>query len=191
MPYGEYGSGSDYWNARYTEKPETHEWLISNPKFNDSQYLELRSIVEEVSGGSQACKILHVGCGNSALPERLYDDGYHNILNIDTSDVVISQMQQRNEARPEMTWAVIDALDTAYDEASFDIVIDKSLLDTFACIKGGATETVASYLKEMIRVLRPGGALVCVSLAERGKFLGKSELEYELRGPRNTHIVRK
>ena len=30
-----------------------------------------------------------VGCGNSRLSERMYNDDYKNILNIDISDVVI------------------------------------------------------------------------------------------------------
>lgn len=34
-------------------------------------------------------RILNLGCGNSILPEEMYDKGYKNIYNIDISHVVI------------------------------------------------------------------------------------------------------
>ena len=37
-------------------------------------------------------KILIVGCGNALMSEDMYDDGYHNLYNIDISDIVIKQM---------------------------------------------------------------------------------------------------
>lgn len=33
-----------------------------------------------------------LGCGNSELSQKMYDDGFENIVNIDISDVVIEQM---------------------------------------------------------------------------------------------------
>jgi len=39
-------------------------------------------------------KILHIGCGNSQLQDRLYEKGYHKIINIDISSVVIEQMNK-------------------------------------------------------------------------------------------------
>ena len=49
-------------------------------------------------------KVLNVGCGNSVLPEEMYDtDGYRDIYNMDISQLCIDQMKQRNqEQRPEL-----------------------------------------------------------------------------------------
>ena len=37
------------------------------------------------------------------MSEKMYDDGYCNIENIDISQVVIDQMTERNISRPKMT----------------------------------------------------------------------------------------
>lgn len=67
-----------------------------------------------------SCKILMVGCGNAGihrqpdsnminsrllveLSEKMYDDGFCNIENVDISTVVINQMKERNLGRPNMT----------------------------------------------------------------------------------------
>ena len=48
-------------------------------------------------------RLLVVGCGNSVISENLYDVGYHGIVNIDISDVVIRQMVDKNQSkRPDM-----------------------------------------------------------------------------------------
>lgn len=48
-------------------------------------------------------KLLVVGCGNSVISENLYDVGYHSIVNIDISDIVIRQMIDKNQSkRPDM-----------------------------------------------------------------------------------------
>lgn len=50
-----------------------------------------------------------VGCGNSTLSEDMYDVGYHNISNIDISDVVIHQMSEKNaKQREQMTYEKMD-----------------------------------------------------------------------------------
>jgi len=33
-----------------------------------------------------------IGCGNSTLSARLYEEGYHNLVNVDYSAVVIDKM---------------------------------------------------------------------------------------------------
>ena len=56
-----------------------------------------------------ADQILMVGCGNSRLSEDMYDVGYHNITNVDISDVVIRQMMERNaKKREEMIFEKMD-----------------------------------------------------------------------------------
>ena len=47
-------------------------------------------------------EILIPGCGNSALAVELYDRGYVNITNIDSSQVLISQLCDMYADREEM-----------------------------------------------------------------------------------------
>ena len=56
--------------------------------------------------------ILILGCGNADFSADLYDDGYQDITNVDISDVVIKQMQEKNkDERPKMKWVVMDITD--------------------------------------------------------------------------------
>ena len=50
-------------------------------------------------------KILNLGCGNSILPEEMYDiDRYTSITNVDISAVCINMMAERNqELRPSLS----------------------------------------------------------------------------------------
>lgn len=151
-----YGT-AEYWNQRYAEEPDPFDWL--------GEYSDVRDHIEGITKGSRSSRILHVGCGNSELTEQMYDNGYHNIVNIDYSEVVISQMQQRNRNRSKMIWSVMDATSMTYSNDSFDLVIDKGVLDAFSCMTA-ARLTIATYLKEVFRVLRPGGGFVCISFGE-------------------------
>ena len=94
-------------------------------------------------------KILNVGCGNSILPEQMYDLGYRDIHNVDISAPCIETIKNRNiEVRPELTWKVMSCLDMSeYESNQFDIVIDKSTIDCLVCAKR-AYKKVACMLKE-------------------------------------------
>lgn len=71
-----------------------------------------------------------LGCGNSALAFDLYNDGFKNIINIDYSPVVISNMKRRYKVLEGVQWVVMDALDmTEFPPASFDVVLEKGTLD--------------------------------------------------------------
>ena len=60
-------------------------------------------------------KVLVIGCGNSMLSSDLYDVGYHGITNIDVSDAVIKQMNERNnEKRPEMKFLKMDMMQVCW-----------------------------------------------------------------------------
>ncbi len=78
-------------------------------------------------------KILMLGCGNAEFSERMYDDGYLNISNIDISTVVIEQMKLRSKERKKMIYEVMDVRSLRYPDASFDLAIDKSTIDAILC----------------------------------------------------------
>jgi EEF1A lysine methyltransferase 4 len=61
---------------------------------------------------------------------KMYEDGFHNITNVDYSDVVINKMRNRWKHLPEMEWMVADALDmTSLPCSSFDVVLEKGTID--------------------------------------------------------------
>lgn len=94
--------------------------------------------------------VLMIGCGNSTLSERMYDVGIKNIVNIDLSAVVISQMQAKNRARKEMQWLKMDMLAmTEFEEAKFDACVDKGTLD--ALMSGDQLDKVSSQFYFLAR----------------------------------------
>jgi len=149
--------GPRYWDARYQKDSKPFEWLEG--------HAELYNMIEQATKGLRSCKILHVGCGNSTLTESMYDDGYHDIVNIDNSGVVIEQMLKRNAHRAEMAWIEMDITQMNFTDKRFDLVIDKGVLDNLFCMEE-SSRTIHLYFEEVIRVLRPGGIFLCVSYGE-------------------------
>jgi len=106
-----------YWDDRYkSQNKSTFDWL--------ENYESLRPLMNNLVDKEH--RILNLGCGNAEITEFMYDDGFHNIVNMDISDVVITQMKERNKHRPNMKWEVGDAMSMTYEDEHFDIVIDKS-----------------------------------------------------------------
>eukprot|EP00747_Dinoflagellata_sp_TGD_P200877 gnl/TRDRNA2_/TRDRNA2_74320_c0_seq1.p1 gnl/TRDRNA2_/TRDRNA2_74320_c0~~gnl/TRDRNA2_/TRDRNA2_74320_c0_seq1.p1 ORF type:complete len:288 (+),score=36.57 gnl/TRDRNA2_/TRDRNA2_74320_c0_seq1:119-865(+) len=153
-----YGGGKEYWNFRYTNEPDPFEWLRG--------FKDLQPIIDDLTGGDKETSVLNVGCGNSLLPEDMYDHGYHNIVNLDASAVVIEQMRARNtDRRADMQWLVGDALENRLANNSFGLVVDKSVLDTFAC-KTDSRTAIKAFINENMRVLKDDGAYLCISFGK-------------------------
>ena len=69
-----------YWDKRYKENEGSmFDWL--------EDYNSLKTLLKELINTD--AKILILGCGNASFSEDMYDDGFHNIFNIDISEVVI------------------------------------------------------------------------------------------------------
>lgn len=113
---------------------------------------------------SKSDNIFMPGCGNAPLSPDMYDAGYTNQLNCDTSDIVIQQMDEfHNMKRPGMKFAVMDATDTGLESGSFDAVVDKSLIDTLLCCDDSIALTT-QMVDEFHRLLKPGGVYITMSL---------------------------
>ena len=95
----------------------------------------------------------------------MYDDGYHNIYNIDISNTVINIMSERSKNRPGMIYEVMDVCDIKYDNNVFDLIIDKSTMDTLLCGYYYFIN-IAKMLKEIQRVLKVGGFYMIISYEE-------------------------
>ena len=136
-----------YWDKRYAKNAGTmFDWL--------EDYESLKPLLKQFLP-DKALRIIILGCGNAPLSEDMYDDGYHNILNVDISSVVIKQMIERNSAlRPKMTYEVMDVTDmSSLGSNTFDVAIDKSTIDALLC-GDNAHLMVAKMTKEIQRILK-------------------------------------
>jgi SAM-dependent methyltransferase len=124
--FNEVFSKQKYWEERFEEE-DTYDWLV--------KYSNIRNILAPVMKCTD--RILVVGCGNSTFSADLYDDGFHNVTNIDYSNVVIEKMRAiHSEIRPEMQWLYMDMTAMTFDAESFDVVIDKAAMDALMVDEG-------------------------------------------------------
>ncbi|NWS75712.1 MET13 protein, partial [Crotophaga sulcirostris] len=124
-------------------------------------------------------KVLVVGCGNSELSEQMYDVGMcEDIVNIDISDAVIREMQERSRGRrPNMSYLLMDVLQMDFSDGHFQVVLDKGTLDAILTDEEEATlGKVDRMFAEVSRVLQIGGRYLCVSLAQ--EHVLKKAVEY-------------
>jgi ubiquinone/menaquinone biosynthesis C-methylase UbiE len=150
-----------FWNERYVKDPEPNEWY--------QRWYQIKDSLTEDGHLKPAHHVLHAGCGNSRVCEDMYRDGFARQLNVDFSHVVIKQMLEKYSgprALEGVDWQEMDCCDMiAFSDSKFNVVMDKGTLDTIACGDGYAART-DKYLREVLRVLKPGGVFVCVSHGE-------------------------
>ncbi|WWC67866.1 uncharacterized protein I206_101783 [Kwoniella pini CBS 10737] len=161
----------EYWEQRYANEADgtTFDWFLS-PTYLLPLFEELTSSnLDKGKGKGKETRILTLGCGNSALGEVLYDNGWENIVNIDYSKIVIDQMKERHISRPKMEWLEMDILDLNFQDEDFDLVVDKGTMDAMLTTKGDPwnpdekdVRTCTQEVTEAIRVLRkrPGSKFV-------------------------------
>lgn len=156
MAKPDYGNPS-YWDERYAADERSYEWYQDYASLEEyiAPHLKIKGDFE----------ILVAGCGNSRLGAALYDQGYVNITNIDSSQVLISQMCDTYTDREEMEYTVMDARKMdAIPEECFDLIIDKGLFDTVLTSNQNLSD-IQQLLKEMDRVLKSDGVYIIVSHA--------------------------
>ncbi|KAI0035330.1 S-adenosyl-L-methionine-dependent methyltransferase [Vararia minispora EC-137] len=186
----EYGT-REYWDKRYEQEPEdaTFDWF---KKYADVAHLIHDAIPEK------SAKILMLGCGNSTLSEDMYDNGYKNIVNIDYSPVVISQMSSRHRGRrPEMECKFMDIRDLQFEDGSFDVAVDKGTMDAMMTANGDVwasnkndppqrvVEDCTKEVNEVVRVLRKGsGTFLYLTFGQphfRRRYLAREGASLEIK----------
>ena len=71
-------------------------------------------------------------------------------------------MRIRNKNRPGMKYEVMDVIDLKYPDNAFDVLIDKSIIDTLLCGDNAFINTMM-MLKEGQRVIKEHGQYIAIS----------------------------
>ncbi|OII73178.1 SAM dependent methyltransferase [Cryptosporidium ubiquitum] len=171
-------TSSEYWSNFFRsyggENNRAFEWYGDFEVLRDLLVESLRT-----SGRSELYKrILHVGCGNSTLPAKLYDEGFKDITNIDFSSQVIDLMREKNKSKKGLEWICMDIekdfgkyVDKEENLGNFDVIIDKGFLDAYlsdnTSKNSSSSKTKASdYLASSMRLLVPNGRYILVTLGQ-------------------------
>ncbi|CAH0557061.1 unnamed protein product [Brassicogethes aeneus] len=149
----------EYWDSFFQKRGnKAFEWY--------GEYPELAEHLHKYT--KKQDEILIAGCGNSTLGRDLYDIGYEKITNIDISQIAIRQMLSQTEKdRPNLKYLHMDALNTTFENETFNVILDKGTLD--ALMPNDDEETVNNvrkYFAEIERILKVGGRYVCISLLQ-------------------------
>ena len=96
-------------------------------------------------------KILDYGCGYGRVCQKLTNEGYNNIIGIDSSTEMI---QRGRELYPELSLKVLPNIGLPYPDNYFDAVL---LIAVLTCIPTNAGQQ--SLLTGLKRILRPKGMI--------------------------------
>ncbi|KAG8974922.1 hypothetical protein FRC05_006599 [Tulasnella sp. 425] len=154
-----------YWEKRYASDEGSFDWFKS--------YADIKDLIHELIP-QQSSRVLVLGCGNSTLSDdKMWQDGYRNIVNVDYSGLVIEKMKGKYEGRDGMEWLEMDVRELAFDDDSFDVAIDKGTMDAMMAVKGDVwnpppqvVDDCTKEIDEAIRVLRPGGVFIYLTFGQ-------------------------
>src|SRR5262245_56845408 len=107
-------------------------------------------------GGRGADRVLDVATGTGALALALSAAGARFVVGLDFAAPMVQAAAEKAIGRPDVALTVGDALRLPFADWAFD-----------ACTVAFGLRIMADYeaaLREMSRVLRPGGRLVCLEL---------------------------
>ncbi|XP_078159106.1 uncharacterized protein LOC144554666 isoform X2 [Carex rostrata] len=151
-----------YWDDRYRKEQATFDWY--------QRYEAVAPLLRLLLRPSH--RILLVGCGNSPFGEEMVNDDYEQVVNIDISSVVIRAMQSKYSHLPHLQYMKMDVRDmSAFEDNSFDAVIDKGTLDSIMC--GNDSQVNATkMLKEVHRVLKERGIYIMITYGDPSYRLG-------------------
>merc|ERR1712032_1169896 len=100
------------------------------------------------------------------MSEKIYRAGFENIVNVDVSKRLLDNLRSRlGSSMPHMSWEFANASSLSFDDAAFDVTLDKG---TFDALEANMV-LLQLAMKEAHRTLRPGGVLLSVTFNDVAK----------------------
>jgi len=147
---------------------------------------ETAGMVDQVDWAMQALHrplggmVLELGCGDGCLTEVLAGRPGVKLTGIDIVAEAIELASERLSKSGHQAWLyAMDVTSLTFPNGSFDLVIDSHCLH---CI---VPPDRAAFLREAYRVLKPGGALVVITMCGDPAYMEAGEFDPETR----CHVV--
>jgi ubiquinone/menaquinone biosynthesis C-methylase UbiE len=150
----------EYWDDRYSKLADDAEEFDWHQSFDN-----LKKILAN-NGVTPGKKVLILGCGNCKLMLDMFQNGYKTMDCVDWSDTVIQKMKSKHAALKGMNFTTMDVTSLDFGDSSYDVVIDKAVMDSILCGEG-STDKVIAMMMEVQRVLKPGGVFMSVTHGEK------------------------
>ncbi|HEX2576886.1 MAG TPA: class I SAM-dependent methyltransferase [Aquihabitans sp.] len=136
-------------NDRHGNQWDPEEFFATGREAVDEAVSDLLGVGIALPPGGRA---LDFGCGFGRLTLALAEH-VHEVVGIDIAPSMIAGAEQHNSVGERVRYLLNDRDDLAtFDDASFDLVLSIIVLQHVE------NRYKAAYLREFVRVLRPGGA---------------------------------
>lgn len=151
----------EYWNEFYKQQ-DSFSWY--------SDWDDLEPFVQELIP-SKELRILIPGVGNDEAIVGMYDAGYRNLVLFDYAPegVQCARRLLGPERSSTVELLVADARDMPFESESFDAILEKGTLDA-VYLSGGKDKALSTNhldmaVRELARVLKPGGIMMSITAA--------------------------
>ncbi|MCU1499179.1 MAG: hypothetical protein JWM47_3132 [Acidimicrobiales bacterium] len=135
-------------NERHGNQWDPDEFFATGRTAVDAAIVDLAGLGVEVPADGRA---LDFGCGFGRLTLALAEH-IAEVVGIDIAPSMIAGANEHNSVGPRVTYLLNEGDDlSAFDDASFDLVLSIIVLQHIE------NRYKAAYLREFLRVLRPGG----------------------------------
>ena len=149
-----------HWNTVYKTKTDNQlGWYEAHP----NKTMQLVNYCQLPKSAS----ILNVGAGTTTLIDALLEDGYHNLIANDISDVALAQLQERVKHTFDYDLSVLAAditqpkqLDTL---KNVDLWIDRAVLHFFL-----SEESITAYFNSIQSLVTKNGYVLLAVFATNG-----------------------
>ena len=164
----------EFWDAFYDSGEGSngvYEWFM--------EWSEYRTPIMETLPMNEPhhVQILHVGCGNSEFPERVYEEwrgGPATLTSIDICEKVVADMKSGKKKKGKkkglsLEWMQMDCCRLDSTDEYYDYIFDKGTVDALLSQCDDLTESegnpnVFAYFREAYRTLKHGGTFVLITI---------------------------
>ena len=141
------------------EMTRLEKWLVNRSGKAERNITRVDQGLAELPAES-ITNVLELGCGIGAVSAFLAENYNMRVWGTDTDPAQIQIARQRHPESARLTYRVADAANLSFKDADFDLVVSQNVFHHMAKWQ--------TAVREIARVLKPGGYLMWLDLAFPG-----------------------